>query len=39
MNVDDILYEEGGIDDDLSLGLDHVDRTRSIRNGQEMFLK
>ncbi|KAI1864897.1 hypothetical protein JX265_004097 [Neoarthrinium moseri] len=36
---DQILFEEGGFDDDMSLGLDHVDRTRSTRNGQEMFLK
>ncbi|ETS80785.1 hypothetical protein PFICI_08314 [Pestalotiopsis fici W106-1] len=36
---DDILHQEGGLEEDISLGLDHVDRTRSIRNGSEMFLK
>ncbi|ORY71585.1 uncharacterized protein BCR38DRAFT_331168 [Pseudomassariella vexata] len=37
---DDCLFAEGGaVEDDMILGLDHVDRTRSTRNGQEMFLK
>lgn len=36
---DEILFEEGGVDEDFVLGLDHVDRTKAIRNGQEMFLK
>ncbi|KAH6654986.1 hypothetical protein BKA67DRAFT_515271 [Truncatella angustata] len=39
LNDDDILFEEAGADEDVALGLDHVDRTRTIRNGQEMFLK
>ncbi|KAI0124385.1 ubiquitin carboxyl-terminal hydrolase [Xylariales sp. AK1849] len=37
---DHILFDEGGaVEDDMILGLDHVDRTRTARNGQEMFLK
>lgn len=37
---DRVLYDEGGnMEDDITLGLDHVDRTRSTRNGGEMFLK
>ena len=40
MMTDRIIYDEGGnTEDDVSLGLDHVDRTRSTRNGGEMFLK
>ncbi|KAI1326876.1 cysteine proteinase [Xylariaceae sp. FL0255] len=36
----DILFEEGvTLDDDAMLGLDHVDRSRSTRNGAEMFLR
>ncbi|KAK7996278.1 ubiquitin carboxyl-terminal hydrolase [Apiospora marii] len=38
--TDDVLFDEGGsIEDDLTLGLDHVDRSRNRGNGQEMFLK
>ncbi len=38
--LDDVLYEEGNtIEDDAMLGLDHMDRTRTNRNGAEMFLK
>ncbi|KAH8652510.1 hypothetical protein BX600DRAFT_516539 [Xylariales sp. PMI_506] len=37
---DRIIVEEGnGVEDDMILGMDHLDRTRSARNGQEMFLK
>ncbi|KAK8058688.1 ubiquitin carboxyl-terminal hydrolase [Apiospora phragmitis] len=37
---DDVLFNEGGaLEDDLILGLDHVDRSRNRGNGQEMFLK
>ncbi|KAI1639746.1 hypothetical protein F4809DRAFT_73853 [Biscogniauxia mediterranea] len=40
LNDDDVLFEEGGnVEDDAYLGLDHVDRSRSTRNGAEMFLK
>ncbi|KAI0908993.1 cysteine proteinase [Ustulina deusta] len=40
INDDDVLYEEGNtIEDDAMLGLDHMDRTRTNRNGAEMFLK
>lgn len=39
-SADDVLYDDSGFDDDSSLGLDHVDRTRTARNGgAEMFLK
>lgn len=39
-DTDHVLFEEGGaLDDDMILGLDHVDRSRATRNGQEMFLK
>jgi ubiquitin carboxyl-terminal hydrolase 7 len=38
--LDDILYEEGNtLEEDATLGLDHMDRTRTTRNGAEMFLK
>ena len=38
MMLDDILWEVAQDDD--SLGLDHVDRTRAMRNGtQDLFLK
>ncbi|KAI0472166.1 hypothetical protein GGR56DRAFT_678006 [Xylariaceae sp. FL0804] len=37
---DNVLYEEGGtVEEDVTLGMDHLDRSRSTRNGQEMFLK
>ncbi|KAK8110930.1 ubiquitin carboxyl-terminal hydrolase [Apiospora kogelbergensis] len=37
---DDVLFEQGGaVEDDLVLGLDHVDKSRNRGNGQEMFLK
>jgi hypothetical protein len=37
---DDVLYEEGNtLEEDATLGLDHMDRTRTTRNGAEMFLK
>ncbi|KAH9909870.1 hypothetical protein F4778DRAFT_713206 [Xylariomycetidae sp. FL2044] len=39
LNDDDILYDEGTVDDDATLGMDHLDRTRATRNGGEMFLK
>lgn len=40
INDEDILFDEGGtIEDDVLLGLDHLDRTRTTRNGGEMFLK
>jgi ubiquitin carboxyl-terminal hydrolase 7 len=39
-STDHVLFEEGGAsEDDMLLGLDHVDRSRNTRNGQEMFLK
>ncbi|CAJ2508114.1 Uu.00g093000.m01.CDS01 [Anthostomella pinea] len=35
-----VLFEEGGnLEEEASLGLDHLDRTRTTRNGGEMFLK
>ena len=38
--TDDVLFEQGGaVEDDLVLGLDHVDKSRNRGNGQEMFLK
>ncbi|KAI1342225.1 hypothetical protein F5Y15DRAFT_406316 [Xylariaceae sp. FL0016] len=41
INDDTVLFEEGGtIEEDITLGLDHPDRHRSARNGnQEMFLR
>ncbi|KAI0021876.1 hypothetical protein F4780DRAFT_778150 [Xylariomycetidae sp. FL0641] len=36
---DDVLFNEGSQEDEVTLGLDHPDRTRSTRNGTEMFLK
>jgi ubiquitin carboxyl-terminal hydrolase 7 len=40
LNDDDVLFDEGGaVEEDAMLGLDHIDRTRSARNGSEMFLK
>ncbi|KAI1262195.1 cysteine proteinase [Xylariaceae sp. FL1019] len=40
INDDDILFDEGGtLEEDAVLGLDHLDRTRTTRNGGEMFLK
>jgi len=39
LNDDDVLWEVAAQDDDL-LGLDHVDRTRSLRNGAgDLFLR
>ncbi|KAF6836255.1 Ubiquitin carboxyl-terminal hydrolase 21 [Colletotrichum plurivorum] len=38
LNDDDVLWNVATNDDDL-LGLDHVDRTRTVRNGQDLFLK
>jgi ubiquitin carboxyl-terminal hydrolase 7 len=36
---DDVLWDVASQDDDL-LGLDHVDRTRAVRNGtQDLFLR
>lgn len=38
--LDDVLQEEGNpLEEDATLGLDHMDRTRVARNGAEMFLK
>ncbi|KAI2777264.1 cysteine proteinase [Daldinia loculata] len=40
INDEDVLFDEGGtIEDDVVLGLDHLDRSRTTRNGGEMFLK
>jgi len=40
LSDEDVLLEENGnIEEDAVLGLDHTDRTRSARNGTEMFLK
>lgn len=37
--IDDVLWDVAASEDDL-LGLDHVDRTRSLRNGVgDLFLK
>lgn len=39
MQIDDVLWDVASQDDD-SLGLDHVDRTRAIRNGAgDLFLR
>ena len=39
-DLDEILFDEGGqLEDDAMLGLDHLDRTRTVRNGAEMFLR
>lgn len=36
--IDDILWNAASSDDDM-LGLDHVDRTRVVRNGTDLFLR
>lgn len=37
---DDIIHDDANpLEEDATLGLDHMDRTRVARNGAEMFLK